>query len=411
MKFRKRYIFLPLAGMILLALGLFIYGVMWIMDYNKLQKAMGDALPESFYQELPLIRDANGYFGVEVKVNGHQADTFLLDTKAASLAKMEELKRYDAKFWKRKPIPTRNFYGQIYRLRVYRIGNIEIGGCKLEGPLFNEVPKKNAMYNILYRPVIGYNILPSLTWKFSMDDNKMVIFSNKNQETLAKETEGYIRVKDGIGMAGLTLTNDVMGEASFMVDLGTNGGVIIDKAAFDKLSGKYTPVKYLTMRRLDRIDTLYQFNNITMNCNNIRIEDCSPVYIPAIDRNIVGGKFMGRMNFVLGYSKKENGFFTEDLYIRPRCDTAMAVTDRIADLGFDLNKRSGAFYVTILELGGKAEKAGLRIRDEVLAIDNGAVSVDDLTVGSGRVEEYIKRKKEITVNIKRKGASLNIHIQ
>ena len=84
----------------------------------------------------------NGYFGVAAIINGQYTDTLLFDTQASTaLAKQEILDRYEAEYWKRKPMPTFNFYKQVYFSKLYRVNNIQLGDCELKRVVFTSVPK------------------------------------------------------------------------------------------------------------------------------------------------------------------------------------------------------------------------------------------------------------------------------
>lgn len=69
------------------------------MKKGKKQDSMGDGLAHEFRAELPLLRDPNGLFCLTAQINGQQADTFFLDTKATSMARMEELNALHATYW------------------------------------------------------------------------------------------------------------------------------------------------------------------------------------------------------------------------------------------------------------------------------------------------------------------------
>ena len=106
------------------------------------------------------------YFGIVATINNLCADTLLIDTQAStSLAKQELLDKYEAEYWKRKPIPTFNFYKQAYFSKLYRVNEIGIGDCTLKDVVFTSVPKDNGMYNALYRTVLGRTIIENMGWK------------------------------------------------------------------------------------------------------------------------------------------------------------------------------------------------------------------------------------------------------
>ena len=152
------------------------YSVIWTYQFNTAQRKAVKNISADFYQTTPIIRDPNGYLGVVATVNGQYVDTLLFDTQAStSLAKQEVLDRYKAEYWRRKPMPTFNFYKQVYFSKLYKVNDIALGGCKLEGVIFTSVPKDNGMDNALYRPVLGCAIMENIGWKIGMDNDEMTM--------------------------------------------------------------------------------------------------------------------------------------------------------------------------------------------------------------------------------------------
>lgn len=104
-------LFKVLLVLLVIAFAYFVYAVIWIYRFNTDQKRAVENVDSDFYQTSQLIRDPNGYFGIVATINNLCTDTLLIDTQAStSLAKQELLDKYEAEYWKRKPIPTFNFY-------------------------------------------------------------------------------------------------------------------------------------------------------------------------------------------------------------------------------------------------------------------------------------------------------------
>ena len=77
------------------------------------------------------------------------------------------------------------------------------------------------------------------------------------------------------------------------------------------------------------------------------------------------------MNFILA---------GEDLYIKQRVDTIPTNQAKLSVLGLSLNLRGNAICVTALEINGLAETVGLKLGDKVIAVDNGSISVCDVSI-------------------------------
>lgn len=107
------------------------------------------------------------------------------------------------------------------------------------------------------------------------------------------------------------------------------------------------------------------------------------------------------MNFILA---------GEDLYIKQRVDTIPTNQAKLSVLGLSLNLRGNAICVTALEINGLAETVGLKLGDKVIAVDNGSISVDAMSVSSGKLERYIQQADSLTLEIERNGERKNYMI-
>lgn len=389
-----RYLFRILSILFICMLIYLVYIIFWIKNFNVEQSKAVENISVDFYQTFPIIRDPNGCFGVVATVNDQYTDTLLFDTQAStSLAKQEVLDRYEAEYWKRKPMPTFNFYKQVYFSKLYKVNDITLGNGKLEGVIFTSVPKDNGMYNALYRPVLGRAIMENIGWKFDLDSNEIVMFAPDNEQLLQHESKEFTLAKEGVN--DLQLYSEQTDTLNVMFDLGSNYDIIIDKTVYEKLRKRQTPRMYTNYRREGLTDTIAEFHDITVFCNGIAIPDCTLSYIPSIDRNVAGNIFAGKINFILA-----NG----DLYIKKRTDGALQpIKDGLPSLGLRLNVRNNTICVTALEINGPAEKAGLMLGDKVIAIDKGANEFDIMSVSSGRLESYIRQAKSLTLEIERNG--------
>lgn len=388
-----RYLVRTLSALLICILIYFVYISIWVKNFNAEQRSAVENIDSEFIQTSPIIRDPNGYFGVAAIINGQYTDTLLFDTQASTaLAKQEILDRYEAEYWKRKPMPTFNFYKQVYFSKLYRVNNIQLGDCELKRVVFTSVPKDNGMYNTLYRPVLGRAIMGNIGWKFNMDSNEMTAFSLKNEDILKQETEGFTLAKGGVN--NLPMYSKQTDSLDLMFDLGSNYDIIIDKNTYEKLRMSHSQRTYTNYRREGLTDTIAEFRGITMFCNGIVIPDCTLSYIPSIDKNVAGNIFAGKMNFIL---------VGKNLYVKQCADILPTIHDGLSPLGLRINVRNNAVCVTALEINGLAEEAGLMLGDKVIAVDNGAINTDIMSVASGKLEKYIQQADGLTLEIEHNG--------
>ena len=395
-----RYLVRTLSALLICILIYFVYISIWVKNFNAEQRSAVENIDSEFIQTSPIIRDPNGYFGVAAIINGQYTDTLLFDTQASTaLAKQEILDRYEAEYWKRKPMPTFNFYKQVYFSKLYRVNNIQLGDCELKRVVFTSVPKDNGMYNTLYRPVLGRAIMGNIGWKFNMDSNEMTAFSLKNEDILKQETEGFTLAKGGVN--NLPLYSKQTDSLDLMFDLGSNYDIIIDKNTYEKLRMSHSQRTYTNYRREGLTDTIAEFRGISMFCNGIVTPDCTLSYIPSIDKNVAGNIFAGKMNFIL---------VGKNLYVKQCADILPTIHDGLSPLGLRINVRNNAVCVTALEINGLAEEAGLMLGDKVIAVDNGAINTDIMSVASGKLEKYIQQADGLTLEIERNGKILMFDI-
>jgi hypothetical protein len=402
----------------LLVAGCFSCGIYDSFKYTFYNNKIGENLPDTFRTELPLLI-SHDHFYIQGKINHQQDMEFIIDTKATSLVMEDDLEKYKAGYWGSSPISSANAYGQKQKNSFYFFDSFEIDSISFGKPLFKKIPPTNHIYNIMKKrkkSILGTNILYLLCWKFSMDENKMILFSNKDTALIRKETEGYIQIKDG-GRDKMNLFFFPVQEVcQFYLDLGYNGEIEIDKNVFNLLSRQFPFKKILAVRTMTLNDTIYVFENLDIQWNGISISNCQAIYVPTSNLNLVGAKFMQRFNFVLDYSDRKtnvNGHGIKsirDLYILPAKNFhSIQSTPYISDFGFSIGSITEELIVSDIEIGGLAENAGMKLRDKLLSIDNGTFDIDQEDRHKNFIA-YLAGKKQVTVQIEREGEVFDIKI-
>jgi hypothetical protein len=176
-----------------------------------------------------------------------------------------------------------------------------------------------------------------LKWKFSIDDGKLILFGLKDTALLAKETEGYTLIVNGLRNWKIILNFPFQNSAKFSFDLGFNGEILIDKATFKQLS---TQFPYTKMAYKEGI--LYCFDNIPVQWEQFSISNCKIYHNSSSDLNLMGSQFINRFNFVLDYSGIDNGVFPpENLYVKPvkNFDLVKSI-QLISDFGFSFYNKN-----------------------------------------------------------------------
>lgn len=389
----------------ILALGLiyFIYAISWIYRLNVKMNGIGNNLSDTFNIELPLLRDPNGYFCIMSKLDNLPKESFILDTRATNLARIETLRKMEARYWGTYPVFVKNTYGQMEKLSLYELKSLTIGKEKLQKPLFKGISKTNAIYNLLYKKVIGKDILQHFIWKFSLDENKLTLFSNKNNTQVISEAQDFHLIKDGLIENKIILKSPLLSDNyRFSFDLGYQGEISIDKKIFQILKDKSSCIKYLNARNAGRIDTTYVFPGVTIEWDSFQIPDCELRYYPLTNRNLIGVKFIERFNFILSYQNPQGGPRSSDLYIQSRKTNPIHINNcSHSNFGFEIGILGDILQVTSIEIGGKAQNTGLKVKDRIIDIDRNSIHLDEDYVLSGKINKYLYNKDSIFIKVQR----------
>jgi hypothetical protein len=398
---KKKVIIISVIAIISVVLAYFAYSIYWIAKFNQCQEKMESNIPTSFREEMPILRSPNGYFYLPAVVNKSYKDTFIIDTKASCLSRMERLQARKANYWGTFPVPSMNTYGQMSFLKVFNYRDISIAGCDLTSPLFKGIPQSNGMYDQLYRDVIGKNILERFRWKFNLDKGVLTVFSKKS-DILKTEATGYTKVSDGLKDNGVVIKSPYLAEdCRFSMDLGYEGDICVSKEIFRHLAKSHKYTIYLNYRKENLVDTVYEFRHMPISISGIKLSDVTMVYYPSVKKNLVGAKFMGRFNFILSYSGPQSE--KSDLYILSRNNSNLMTATYCPKIGCDFRYRNGKCCVTILEINGIAQKCGLKVGDKVISIDGNSVNLNEQNVQSGYVSSYLMNKINVKIKLVRNG--------
>jgi len=373
-------------------------------------------LSNSFKIEKTLEIDSNGYYCIRGLINNHNDLDFIIDTRATCLMKAEDLERLQAKYWTNLPIKSKNFWGQRNETSLFIFDSFEIPPLPFGKTFFRKITNEDKIHKILYKNILGNNVLSLLNWKFSADDGKMVLFSKRDSILLKIEASGFIKIKNGIGNS---LQNPVkliipIGQNSsmFQFDLGYSGEIRVNKKTFAYLSHIIPYKKILTY---NTNDTTYLFEKINIKWDSIIVPSCQIVHDPEVNMNLIGAVFMHRFNFILAYedpTEKQSSWKLppNNLYIQPsKKFYEIKNIPYISDFGFNIRTIDSVVIVSRLEINGLAESAGLKIRDNILSIDNGIFDICN-PVDNNKFIEYLANKKEVMVKIKRGKNVMDIFI-
>jgi hypothetical protein len=403
----KKIVKISLLLIILLAVVYNILIMYKLIKINFWQNKIGENLPDIFKVELPVIRNQANYFCIRSTINDKYEADFIIDTKATPLAKMETINDYNANYWGDFPVFVSNLYGQKEQYPLYFFNSFRIQSLSFNKPLFKGISKSNAMYDLMDNDVIGKGIIDKLFWKFSLDDEKIILFSNKDSLLLYKETENYVKIENGLNDNISLFFSDIATRGDFMFDLGYGGEIMVNKNIFTCLSNKFSPKKYLTSRRTAlNNDSSYVFDGINIEWNGIKIPNCQIVYRPVTNRNVIGVAVANRFNFVMAYNEKKNERIENNLYLQPRNNFQhFESIPYCSKFGFYIGKLKNEFIVKRIEIGGLADKAGINVNDKIINIDQGDFDLNDV---ENRLNFYLSDKQSVNLTIEKNGKTIDV---
>jgi len=395
-KIIKRSIFIILLLAIFFVVSQIVIGVKIIYRQNTI----GETLPDTFRIELPVIRNHSNYFCVEATVNDTCQANFIFDTNASCLAKIETVDNMNMHKWSRWPVAFGNYYGQIQMTCMYHFDSFKIQSLTFNRPLFEGIPKSNTMYDLMTEDVLGRGFIKALFWKFALDDEKMILFSNKDSLLLQKETENFVKIDNGLHSNELFFP-DISMTADFIFDTGYSEEIMVNEKIFTVLSEKFTPKIYIfTRRTLAKNDISYVFDNMNVEWGGIKISNCQVIYSPITDRCLIGSPLLDRFNFVFAYNEKVDYRIKDNLYLQPRNNFQQFESiPYCSDFGFYIRKSGNEFNINMIEQGGLADKAGIRLKDKIISIDHGDFDLSNLK----ELDSYLSDKKTVHIAIEKKG--------
>lgn len=352
-------------------------------------------IPDDLFLETSFTTNNEGHFCLPCTIKGKQVN-MIVDTKAMCLMKKEDIAQYRGRYFSTHPISSQNVQGQKHRMELYSLSDFRIASFSMN-PLFGAVTGDNYIYHLINEGVLGNNFLRRCNWKF-INDNKSVHIFSGDTVRLQKESYGFTKITNGLEDGGAVLNiSGLEKPIACTLDLGSNVDLLVNNETADKLKKQYPFKTIRALRKDNSQDSFYLFEGISIYWNKIPITDCQIVNKPnfSFQRNFIGAGLMHRFNFILEYSWDNN------LYIQP-CQGFEEVKPApvVPAFGLNITERENRFIIHYLEQNGIAEKAGVELGDEVLALDSCAFTSEYL---NKEFVQYTLKKKEITIRIKNKG--------
>lgn len=402
---KSKMFYLLLSIVALLLIGVFYWDIDTIIRYGLYVDKQGKSLPEKYRVELPIAMDGN-WFIIPAYVNG-QSVSFVMDTHAQTMAAPSIVERLHLKPWNCRPRKLTNALGKTQYFPFFQSDSMRIQSLNLSRPLILGVPSDNYISQIAAMPVLGFDVLGLLRWKFDMDRQKMILFSQQDEDELKVQTNGFTRIVDGIdGKSSFKIhSSSISFDAE--LDTGSANDIKVGNTTFAALSQQLPYRTYLKAKGDTECDTIHLFHGVTVDWGGLTVPDCDILHTSSLrDDNLFGALFMQRFNFVLAYGNSGG-----DLYVKPVTSyRPKPYLASILKFGFALKKGAdGHIMIKSIEREGFCESAGLKLRDKVVSIDHGAF--DLISYGlSDRLNEYVQDRESLELVVEREGRLIEFAI-
>ena len=374
--------------LVLVLIAIFVYPFIKRMQHEKRER---EKMAIAFSIRLPLIIDEMSYFRIPCAIND---DSLLLivDTKAQSLLKEEDIEKYNGSYFGKLPISMENAYKAKEEIRMYEFNGFSIQGHSFGNPIFQKISKSNLIYDFLGDGVLGINILSLCHWKFSIDEREVHLYGRKDSATIMSETNGYTKIPYGLrdNQIRLILTN-LDQPQNFTLDLGFDGEIEINNLIADSLmkTGSFKTIE--TLRRDGSKGIIHLFEHQKVEWNGVIIDNCQLVNIPDVDGNYIGAELMRRFNFILAYGDYIGHDKQDHLYIHPiQGFDSLQSKPFISKFGFNIKEKEGATIISAIEKGGVAQKQGLTLGTKIISIDHD-------TLDAHQVGNYVYGKDRLII--------------
>ena len=131
--------------------------------------------------------------------------TLLIDTKATGLLREDSILKMGGEYWGKLPIYTSNAYGIKEKMELYDFEKIHLEGIEIKSPLFSSVKSSNLIYETVGDGILGSDLLAIGCWKFDTENNIIKLFHYKNQRILEQESNGLIKIEEGLEDNGISV--------------------------------------------------------------------------------------------------------------------------------------------------------------------------------------------------------------
>jgi predicted aspartyl protease len=227
-----------------------------------------------------------------------------------------------------------------------------------------------------------------------------------NSVSRVQEYKGYKEIKDCTWNEKAVIQFEgVAKNEKFMLDLGFDGEIFINRKIFEQLVKKYVYSEIVGQK-----DFVCVFDNMVLYIAGFEVPNCTVIYNSRINANLVGAPLMTRFNFILNYqnfSKDEDNISVNSVLLKPSRSIAKSSFKPIVNqFGFRFKQVHSTDQVSRIKINGISYNAGMRVNDIIQRIDD--LDMNKMDVPS--INQYIESRNSIHIQVARNDSLLEFNL-
>lgn len=354
-----------------------------------------------FFQEID-FQDKFGYFIIPVKI-GDDTYEYIFDTGGYNTLTSEIMDKNELPILMEVETGSSNQIKSkiiLTKIPTVTIGGIdfkEIGAFNFD---FEESPQIKCYTN---GGLIGKSIIKESIWQINAQEKKIILTDKLDK---LRNLENAIKIKVKFDKLFNPFINmDVNGTSkSFLLDFGYGGFISLTEKDGVSLESKET-IEIIGEGSVSAngiINESQFIKNIeNLNIGQIEFSNQLAYYSKSNNYNLIGTELTEHFIVTLNFKEKE-------LYLTPL--NKNDEIDSQKSFGFDLNKKENTIYVSKIFKGLSAEKAGLKLNDVVIAMNDKEFNKSPYCEFYDYIRESLRKEKTIRLKIKRENKIENIEI-
>ncbi|GAA4273512.1 aspartyl protease family protein [Aquimarina gracilis] len=334
---------------------------------SKLENLLksGNIASQEFSVTIP-FEYKQGLMVIKATINDKEYD-FILDTGASNVLSKELHKELGLKILDSEVVYGAHGTGQ--ELEYTKVNTINIGGVDFQNTIA-AIHDLNAVTEIACMDVdgiIGANLMRQAVWDFDFKNQKITI---TNAETSLDIPANHKEVKFFVGYQGtpsIITTVNGMRVLNNRIDTGYTGSLSLSRIEFQKLRNKNKLAKYVTgngsasvgVYGAGKPTVFYRGLVDNMRFGNLELDN-TVISFSGANSKLIGINFLKKYRVIFNWNTQRIKLIETQPYKNTTVNT----------YGFGPSFKEDKLYIKYIIEGSSAQKNGLEIGDQILAIDD-----------------------------------------